>query len=94
MDQPVCPRCLKPVDPHKHYCECGNATGALTLYLPWESIPAEVDFLGRAWKRLWNGPGIAARIGGLTVVFLVPFVLIGLPWALRRRRRASSAKSG
>jgi hypothetical protein len=78
---PVCLRCFRPVDPLAHYCpHCGEATGQLTQYIPFVSIPWETRVWGQMWRQIWSRdvslPGRAFRL--FMIVWNVPFMLIGL----------------
>jgi hypothetical protein len=78
---PVCIRCFRPVDPLAHYCpHCGEATGQLTQYLPFVSIPWETRIWGQMWRQIWSRdvslPGRAFRL--FMIVWNVPVMLIGL----------------
>ncbi len=78
---PVCIRCFRPVDPLAHYCpQCGQATGQLTPYIPYLSIPWETRIWGQVWRQIWSRdvslPGRMFRL--FMVVWNVPFMLIGL----------------
>jgi len=78
---PLCLRCLKPVDPAAHYCpNCGNATGQLTSYLPFESIPWETGIWGQMWGQMWSHK--VSRPGRLLRLFMIvwgaPALLAGL----------------
>jgi hypothetical protein len=89
---PLCLRCLKPVDPVSHFCaNCGYATGQLTTYLPFESIPWYTGIWGQMWRQLGSrrvsGLGWFLRL--LMIVLNAPVLLIGLFF---RRRDAGSGK--
>jgi hypothetical protein len=78
---PVCIRCFRPVDPLAHYCpHCGEATGQLTPYIPFVSIPWETRIWGQMWRQIWSRDvslaGRAFRL--LMVLWNVPIMLIGL----------------
>jgi len=78
---PVCIRCFRPVDPLAHYCpHCGEATGQLTPYIPFVSIPWETRIWGQMWRQIWSRevslPGRMFRL--FMVVWNVPVMLIGL----------------
>lgn len=78
---PVCMRCFRPVDPLAHYCpHCGEATGQLTPYIPFVSIPWETRIWGQIWRQIWSRdvslPGRVFRL--FMVVWNVPVMLIGL----------------
>ena len=78
---PVCIRCFHPVDPLSHYCpHCGQASGQLTPYIPYLSIPWETRIWGQVWRQIWSRdvslPGRVFRL--FMVVWNVPVMLIGL----------------
>ena len=78
---PVCIRCFRPVDPLAHYCpHCGQASGQLTPYIPYLSIPWETRIWGQVWRQIWSRdvswPGRVFRL--FMIVWNVPFMLIGL----------------
>lgn len=78
---PVCIRCFQPVDPLAHYCpHCGQATGQLTPYIPFVSIPWETSIWGQIWRQIWSRdvswPGRVFRL--LMVTWNVPVMLLGL----------------
>lgn len=78
---PLCLRCLHPVDPRAHYCpNCGEATGQLTPYIPFVSIPWETSIWGRMWRQMWSRdvsiPGRLFRL--FMILWNVPILLIGL----------------
>jgi len=78
---PICIRCFQPVDPLAHYCpHCGQATGQLTPYIPYLSIPWETRIWGQVWRQIWSRdvswPGRLLRL--FMIVWNVPFMLIGL----------------
>ncbi|NLH42733.1 MAG: hypothetical protein GX448_12920 [Planctomycetes bacterium] len=89
---PLCLRCLKPVDPAAHYCpNCGNATGQLTPYMPFESIPWYTGIWGQMWRQL-GSPRVSVLgwfLRLLMIVLNAPVLLIGLFF---RRRDAGSGK--
>jgi hypothetical protein len=69
------------VDPVSHYCpHCGNATGQLTPYLPFESIPWETGIWGQMWRqfrsRRVSAPGRLLRL--FMIVWGAPVLLVGL----------------
>ncbi len=87
---PLCLRCLRPVDPLAHYCpHCGEATGQLTPYIPYVSIPWETRIWGQMWRQLWSRDvSIAGRLLRLfVIVWGAPVLLIGL---IYQRRHKSS----
>ena len=82
---PLCPNCLKPVEPKQYYCpHCGSneAINPLATYMPLVRIRHNYDIFITMWRKLWRG-----RIGSATVilfsfliaVFASPILLIGLP---------------
>lgn len=78
---PVCIRCFQPVDPLAHYCpHCGQATGQLTPYIPFVSIPWEISIWGQIWRQIWSRDvSFAGRVFRLFMVaWNVPVMLIGL----------------
>ncbi len=87
-EAPLCLRCLKPVDPSAHYCpHCGEATGQLTPYIPYVSIPWETRIWGQMWRQVWSRDvPIAGRLFRLfVIVWFVPILLIGLIFQRRRK---------
>ncbi|MEN6423945.1 MAG: hypothetical protein ABFE13_01175 [Phycisphaerales bacterium] len=100
--EPVCLRCLRPVEPVFHYCpHCGEATGRFTTYLPFESIPWETRIWGRMWRQLWSRnvslPGRLLRL--LMILWAAPVLLVGLFFRHRQKAeddapdKASQAKA-
>jgi len=78
---PVCLRCLRPADPSAHYCpHCGEATGQLTPYIPFVSIPWETRIWGQMWRQVWSHDvSIGGRLLRLfMIVWGAPVLLIGL----------------
>jgi hypothetical protein len=78
---PVCLRCFRQVDPLAHYCpHCGEATGQLTQYIPYVSIPWETRVWGQMWRQIWSRDvSLLGRLFRLfMIVWNVPFMLIGL----------------
>lgn len=78
---PLCLMCLKPVDPLAHYCpHCGNTTGQLTPYLPFESIPWETGIWGQMWRQVESPrvsvPGRLLRL--FMIVWGAPALLVGV----------------
>jgi hypothetical protein len=81
---PLCPNCLKPVDPKQYYCpHCGSNTAInpLATYLPIAQIRFNYDIFITMWRKLWN-----KRLGSATIIlfsFLIaavaPIMLVGLP---------------
>jgi len=94
---PLCIRCLTPHSPADYYCrKCGAAVGQWTTYLPYIDIPFLVNFCVRLWRRVWFEPGVSLPRRAfclLLILFLVPGMLLGLPfvWAARRRNRRTDA---
>lgn len=82
---PLCPNCLKPVDPKQYYCPyCGSneAINPLATYMPLVRIRHNYDIFITMWHKLWRG-----RIGSATIilfsflitVFASAMLLVGLP---------------
>ncbi|MDO8304001.1 MAG: zinc ribbon domain-containing protein [Sedimentisphaerales bacterium] len=90
---PLCPNCLKPVDPKQYYCpHCGSneAINPLATYMPLVRIRHNYDIFITMWRTLWR-----KRIGSTTIilfsfliaVFASSLLLIGLPvmlWLILR----------
>ncbi|MHC4958546.1 MAG: hypothetical protein ACYTGN_09225 [Planctomycetota bacterium] len=96
QDVPLCTRCLRPVRKSDHYCECGEAVGQFTTYLPFVDIPFQADFLGGIWRWTWR-PGRNWIARALSIVSLgliaAPLIVFGLPyllWVKLRGPRRSS----
>jgi len=73
---PVCPGCLAPIDPTRHYCKrCGRDTGQFTTYIPYVNIRWMATGFGAAWHKLWydKRPRWYTRIGYF--LFVVLFAL-------------------
>lgn len=99
---PLCPRCLRRYDRFQHYCECGEAVGTLTTYIPFVNIPFNYSLFQTIWKQLWfdAGPGRVLKIA--MVAFLLGcglfwsnvffFALFGVPFAIHQRRRDVEGK--
>jgi hypothetical protein len=85
-ETPLCLRCMQPVDPLSYYCpHCGEATGQLTPYIPYVSIPWETRIWGHMWRQAWSREvSIPGRLFRLLVIILgAPALLLGLlfrPW--------------
>jgi hypothetical protein len=90
---PLCPNCLKPVDPKQYYCQhCGSneAINPLATYMPLVRIRHNYDIFITMWRKIWRG-----RIGSATIIFFSfliavfasSMLLIGLPvmlWLILR----------
>ena len=84
-DVPLCTRCLQPYDPLAHFCpHCGCTVGQLTPYMPFVSIPFNVDLLSSLWRRIWADDAHPMTRAFCTVLVLLcaPILLIGLPFIL------------
>ena len=96
--EPVCTRCLNVVPQFQHYCtRCGTAVGRLTPCMPFENIPYYCEFFGRLWNAVWIQPGVSLlrRAGYLAViVWLAPWLFLGLPWVPRAQRLAHRRRNG
>jgi hypothetical protein len=80
-DVPVCLHCLQPHSPLDHFCpHCGTTVGQLTPNIPYLSIPFEVDFLGKTWRRVWapNSSVMMCALCLLIVIACAPILLVGL----------------
>ena len=90
---PLCPRCLAPVDPLKHYCKCGEAAGQFTPYIPFVNIRFNYGIFGASWRRLWaRDTRLHARLGYFALLALfAPVMFIGVPFALRNWWRSRKA---
>ena len=88
---PLCTRCLRPHSPHQYYCaHCGAAVGQYTAYIPYVDIPFFANFYGRLWRRAWfeRGVSLISRAFSMLIILLAaPVMLIGLPFAILKRRR-------
>ncbi len=53
--KPLCPNCLRPVDPRAYYCPyCGSneAINPLASYMPFVRIRFMVGMVGKLWRRV------------------------------------------
>ena len=92
---PVCPRCLAPVDPENYYCPvCGEATGRVTPYVPFVNIPFNYAIFGRLWRKVWyEKAGLPMKAFSLFLILLyAPIMLIGLPFLLWEKLEGASWK--
>jgi hypothetical protein len=82
---PLCPRCLRPIDPLQHYCDCGQPVGQFTPYIPFVNIRFNYGVFGASWRRLWaSGTALPPRLGHfLLIALLAPVMFIGVPFVLR-----------
>ena len=89
---PLCTRCLSPHSPSEYYCpKCGAAVGQFTAYIPFVDISFLANFYARLWERVWYERDVAIynRAASLMlIVCLAPVMLVGLPFALLKRRRS------
>ncbi len=76
--KPVCPNCLKELDPRQNYCEnCGSeqVNNPLASYMPFESIKYIYGTLSRAWVKAWKFE-YSWSVSVLSIIF------IGLYWPI------------
>lgn len=94
---PVCPGCLAPIDPSRHYCKvCGRDTGQFTTYIPYVDIPWMATGFGAVWHKLCHEtrPRWYTKVGYFLFIGLfAPVMLVALPFVwLNRRKRAASQR--
>ncbi len=96
QETPVCLKCFRPISPLAHSCpHCGEAAGQYTPNLPFESIRWQAQTWGRAWRQIWS-PGLSIWSRWFRLVMIVlnaPFLLIGVFWQIRPKRRQPRAGS-
>ena len=94
---PLCTRCLSPHSPSEHYCpKCGAAVGQFTAYIPFVDIPFLANFYARLWERVWfeRGVTVFSRTASLILILLLaPVMLVGLPFALLKRRKRRQSET-
>lgn len=87
---PLCTRCLAPADPLKYYCECGEAIGQFTQYVPYVNIRFNNSIYGELWRRLLSPDTrlwLRCFSFGMLVLF-APIMFVGMFFVLRERWRA------
>ena len=94
-ERPLCLQCLQPYSPDEYYCpKCGAGVGQYTAYLPFVDIRFIANFHGQLWQRVWFEPEVplVSRVLGLLfILLLAPVMVLGLPFALLRRRKDRSS---
>jgi hypothetical protein len=84
---PLCPKCLKPVDPKDYYCPyCGSdePINPLTAYMPFVRLRYMYSVFGAMWRRLWDGKTglLVSLLFVLLIIVFAPILLIvGTPIA-------------
>jgi hypothetical protein len=95
--QPLCLRCLKPIDPPLDYCvHCGGATGQFTEYIPFVNISWYTDACKIMWRKAWIEPGVPFFQRLVCMIIIVPYVPIVavaclLLWPFTHRRKKLDA---
>ena len=75
--EPLCPQCLKPVNPLSYYCpHCGSneAINPLTPYIPFVRIPYMYSIFGKMWRKLWD-----EKTSLLSILLYIPLMVIFAP---------------
>ena len=84
---PLCPKCLKPVDPQDYYCphcDSNEPINPLAAYMPFVRIRYMYSVFGTMWRKMWNGEtGLFASI--LFILLIINYaqtlLIIGTPVA-------------
>jgi len=90
---PLCPRCLRPCDPHLYYCpHCGSnePINPLASYMPFVRLRFNIGMIGRLWRHAVEAQDthFLKRAALLTLLlYTTPLILLGLPWAMADRLR-------
>ncbi len=87
---PLCPACLKPVNPLDYYCpHCGSseAINPLTPYMPYVRIRYMCSIFGAMWRKVCERQTsiVAGIFYVLLIVVLAPVIIIaGVPVVIYR----------
>jgi len=82
---PLCPKCLKPVDPKDYYCPyCGSdePINPLAAYMPFVRLRYMYSVFGAMWRRLWDektGFFVSLLFVLLIIVFAPILLIVGTP---------------
>jgi len=85
--KPLCPKCLKPVDPKNYYCPyCGSnePINPLAAYMPFVRLRYMYSVFGTMWRRLWDGKTgffVSLLFVLLIIVFAPILLIVGTPIA-------------
>jgi hypothetical protein len=78
---PLCPQCLKTVDPLDYYCpHCGSdeVINPLAAYMPFVRIRYMYSAFGKMWRKLWDGEAgfFMSIVYILLFINLAPILLV------------------
>lgn len=91
---PICPHCLKPINPYSYYCEnCGKGDTHNTPFLPFINIQFSVNFYSKIWNSaLDKNNNFGKRFFYFIIIFLfAPIMLVGLLFIKKEPKEKDSA---